>query len=80
MRVATGYAGLIHLLLTDVVMPGASGHDLAQQLGLQRPAMKVLSKPFTIERLTEKVRERCSPQSRPLPLPDRPIPGEMSRP
>ena len=41
-RVATGYAGRFILLLTDVVMPGASGQDLAQQLGLQRPAMKVL--------------------------------------
>lgn len=84
-RVATAHTGPIHLLLTDIVMPGASGHDLAQQLGIQRPEMKVLYmtafslmkgqqqfleaeagyepdaptilKPFTAERLTEKVQE-----------------------
>jgi len=84
-RVAAGYAGPIHLLLTDVVMPGASGQDLAQLLGLQRPDLRVLYmssfaiiqgrqqfaetenglelgapivlKPFTIERLMEKVQE-----------------------
>jgi two-component system, cell cycle sensor histidine kinase and response regulator CckA len=84
-RVSSNYSGPIHLLLTDIVMPGASGHDLAQRLSLQRPAMKILYmsaftlvmgqqqfseaesglkrdaptilKPFTIERLAEKVKE-----------------------
>ena len=28
-RVAASHAGPIHLLLTDIVMPGASGQDLA---------------------------------------------------
>lgn len=84
-RVAAGHAGPIHLLLTDVVMPGASGQDLAQLLGLQRPDLRVLYmssfaiikgrrqfaevengldlgvpivlKPFTAERLMEKVQE-----------------------
>lgn len=41
-RVAVGHTGPIHLLLTDVVMPGASGQDLAQMLGLQRPDLRVL--------------------------------------
>ena len=41
-RVAAAHAGPIHLLLTDIVMPGASGQDLAQLLGLQRPDLRVL--------------------------------------
>ncbi len=84
-RVAVAHAGPIHLLLTDIVMPGASGQDLAQMLGLQRPDLRVLYmssfaiikgqrqfaetetglelgapillKPFTGERLLEKVHE-----------------------
>jgi len=84
-RVAAAHAGPIHLLLTDIVMPGASGQDLARLLGLQRPDLRVLYmssfaiiqgrqqfagtenglelgapivlKPFTTERLLEKVQE-----------------------
>jgi response regulator RpfG family c-di-GMP phosphodiesterase len=70
----------IHLMVTDVVMPGMSGPELAQRLRLVRPEMKVLhmsgyahdaithhgilerginfiQKPFSIEKLSEKVRE-----------------------
>jgi CheY-like chemotaxis protein len=41
-RIATAHAGPIHLLLTDIMMPGASGQDLALLLGLQRPELRVL--------------------------------------
>ena len=34
--------GPIDVLLTDVVMPGASGPELTQQLVAQRPALKVI--------------------------------------
>jgi PAS domain S-box-containing protein len=37
-----GYAGKIDLLLTDVVMPGLSGNELAIQVLRQRPGIKVL--------------------------------------
>ena len=84
-RVAAAHHGPIDLLLTDIVMPGASGQDLALLLGLQRPDLRVLYmssfsiikgqrqfaevenglelgaaiilKPFTPERLMEKVQE-----------------------
>jgi len=41
-QIARGHAGPIHLLLTDVVMPGINGRVLAQKLMVIRPEMKVL--------------------------------------
>ena len=35
-------SGAIHMLLTDVMLEGSSGRELAEQLLLQKPAMKVL--------------------------------------
>jgi len=42
LEVAKEYAGDIHLLLTDIMMPRMSGRELAEQLGRNRPAIKVL--------------------------------------
>jgi two-component system cell cycle sensor histidine kinase/response regulator CckA len=39
---ATGHPGPIHLLLTDLVLPGTNGKTLAQQLIRSRPEMKTL--------------------------------------
>jgi DNA-binding NarL/FixJ family response regulator len=36
------HAGPIHLMLTDVVMPGMSGREAALQVARLRPQMKVL--------------------------------------
>lgn len=41
-RVSRGHKGLIHLLLTDVIMPRISGPDLAAQRMRERERMKVL--------------------------------------
>ena len=41
-RIADGFEGRIHLVLTDVVMPHVGGRDLAEVLGKVRPETKVL--------------------------------------
>jgi len=39
---AKHYSAPIHLLLTDVIMPGMNGRALAQQLGLLRPEIRTM--------------------------------------
>ncbi len=42
LRLAGAHPGQIHLVLTDVVMPGMSGREMADRLSSLRPDMKVL--------------------------------------
>ena len=42
LRLARGYEGPIHLLLTDVVMPQMSGQELAEKLKSQHPEIRIL--------------------------------------
>ena len=42
LRVASRHQGPIHLLVTDVVMPGMSGPQLAELLARERPELRVL--------------------------------------
>jgi two-component system cell cycle sensor histidine kinase/response regulator CckA len=41
-QIAASHAGPIHLLLSDIVMPGLSGPDLAQRIVSRRPGVRVL--------------------------------------
>src|SRR6058998_2682902 len=42
LRVVERHGGTIHILVTDVVMPGLSGRALADKLAAQRPGIRVL--------------------------------------
>jgi CheY-like chemotaxis protein len=42
LRLAAHYAEPIHLLLTDVIMPGMTGKALAEEISQTRPGLKIL--------------------------------------
>jgi CheY-like chemotaxis protein len=85
LETAERHQGMIDLLLTDVVMPGMNGRDLARQVKERWPDIRVLymsgyteeaiadrgvleagalliSKPFTQDSLTRKLREALGPR------------------
>jgi CheY-like chemotaxis protein len=42
LSMSTSYSGHMHLMVTDVIMPGASGRELAQKITRLRPGIRVL--------------------------------------
>jgi two-component system, cell cycle sensor histidine kinase and response regulator CckA len=54
-RIAETHAGPIHLLVTDVMMPGASGPELARRLRAGRPELRVLCMSGYPERADQRV-------------------------
>ncbi len=42
LRIACEHSGEISLMITDVIMPGMNGRELAERMAILRPAMKVL--------------------------------------
>jgi DNA-binding NarL/FixJ family response regulator len=41
-KIAAEYPGPIHLVVTDILIPGMNGRELAQYLSSERPELKVL--------------------------------------
>ena len=42
LEIARAHAGPLHLLLTDVVMPGMNGRELGQRMSQERPETRLL--------------------------------------
>jgi two-component system cell cycle sensor histidine kinase/response regulator CckA len=58
--IARKYSGEIHLLLTDVVLPGINGKELSERLKALRPKLKVL---FTSGYTADIIAHRGVPES-----------------
>ena len=59
LRLTVQFAGRVDLLVTDAVMPGMSGREVALLLAPAHPKMKALylPQPFTVDGLAQHVRE-----------------------
>jgi CheY-like chemotaxis protein len=75
LEAAGRFAGAIHLLITDVVMPGLSGRDLALRLTRERPDVRVLY----ISGYTENVMKRAGFNDNLALLPKPFLPGDLLR-
>jgi CheY-like chemotaxis protein len=64
LRVAEEYPGVIHVLLTDIMMPGINGKELADRLAAVRPDTKMI---HVRSRLRGDQRRRRPDSSRRLP-------------
>jgi two-component system cell cycle sensor histidine kinase/response regulator CckA len=42
LRVLEGHVGPLHLLLTDMILPGLNGREVAERISASRPGLKVL--------------------------------------
>jgi len=69
LRIASRKPGGIDLLLTDVVMPGMDGFDLAERLVHLRPGLKVLAMSGYIRRSTPPL----LPDGTPIPILPKPF-------
>jgi two-component system, cell cycle sensor histidine kinase and response regulator CckA len=78
LALARQHAGLIHLLIADVVMPGLSGRELAVKLRLDRPQVRVLYTSGYSENMM--VRAGFEPVDGGLPLLTKPfLPADLLR-
>jgi two-component system, cell cycle sensor histidine kinase and response regulator CckA len=75
LEVARRHTGPIHLLITDVVMPGLNGRDLAWRLEASRPDVRVLY----ISGYTENVLNRAGFESGLTLLPKPFLPADLLR-
>ena len=57
LRVGAAHTGVIHLLLTDIVMPNLSGPELAVQLRRARPDLKIVYTSGYTDRGLEEIRQ-----------------------
>ncbi|MEO8549562.1 MAG: response regulator, partial [Kofleriaceae bacterium] len=71
-RLCESHAAPIHLLLTDIVMPGVSGWELAAKLRARRPEMKVLY----MSGYADGAQFKAGEDAEPMPFLEKPITTE----